>query len=130
MKHVSPGASPRPSNIPALPFTATRGNPFRPARGEERERACVCVSWAAWRLMQNSAVFCLFLVIVILWTGYVKQCVWQQQRCDAMRFLVRVYCVEVSMATVCVYRQAVWISNTHTKYCRRVCDFFKEWNAI
>lgn len=51
------------------------GNPFRHARGEQGVCECVCVCicahalWPAWILMQNSTVFCLLLVIVILCTG-------------------------------------------------------------
>lgn len=40
--------------------------------------------------------------------AYVKQRVWQPRHCDAMCFLVRVYCAEISIATVCVSRHAVW----------------------
>lgn len=56
-----------------------------------------------------------------------KQRVWQPQHCDPMCLLLRVYCVDVSMATVCVYRQTVWISsNTKKPVCLNVCVLRKE----
>lgn len=54
--------------------------------------------------------------------AYVKQRVWQPRHCDAMCFLVRVYCAEISIATVCVSRHAVWdTQETQNSEERLVC---------
>lgn len=52
--------------------------------------------------VQNSVALCLFLVIVILCTGIREAVCMAAPHCDAMCFLVRLYCVPISMATVCV----------------------------